>query len=191
MNIRRALAVFGLAGILATGAAAPASAADCVNVKVVLAGVETTVCVPTVSLPKVTVKVPGPLVTVPVPGPTVSVPGPVRPIPGPTVTKTATGPVVNVPGPVKTVTSTATESPDPVTTSTSTASDGTKVITKVDRDVVTVTKREAVGISIALVVSGIILTLLALLGAYRLGWRLGDNGNRAFIREELAKARKH
>lgn len=200
------VAVAGMVAALIACVAAPAaSAADCVSVNVKVLGQTVAACVPVSQLP--TIEVPGPRVTINVPGPvrTVSVPGPTKTVtktvtnsvPGPTVTRNVNSTQNSTATVTKNSTSRATVTKNSTSQSTvtqetfttATPKPGEKVITEDETKTVTITRLKAVGISLGLVLLGALIALLLIAGAYRLGWRLGDNGNRAFIKNELEKNR--
>ena len=178
----------------AVAADAP-TAKDCVEVVVTLPpGNTITVCVPKSALPNVPgpkVTVPGPKIKVPGPTKTVRVPQPRRTIylKGETITR-----YIERPGPTRTIVrNQQIEVPGPTVsaTSTTTVTATPEVQERTRTEFVTVTKLKAVGLSLALVLLGIILALLGMAGAYKMGYRFGDNGNRAFIREMLQRQRDH
>lgn len=181
------------------------NASDCVSVNVVVLGQTVQACVPTSSLPKVTVTVPAPRITVQ--GPTVTLPGPVRTVtrnvqvPGPEVTKTQTVSGPRVTGPTvtqkSTVSSTGQTSTSRVTvTSPSSAKTvpGETVVKQTPPSYITITKAQAIGISILTLVFGALLAIALLAFAYRYGWIKGDGGNRKFLSEisdTLRRDRRH
>lgn len=178
-----------------------AYAADCVSVNVVVLGQTVAACVPTSALPKVTVTATLPAVTIRPPA--VTVPGPIRtstltlPVRtvtvnggNTTVTKTVTATKT---GPVSTVT-TSSDVSAPRQTTPNSATIATPTVTGTVtgataspkppiKERVTVTKVQAVGISLLLVLIGAAIGLVLLRAAYTYGWIKGDDGNRKFIRQ--------
>lgn len=137
------------------------------------------------------VQVPGPIRTIIVPSP---VPGPVRtiylptPVPGPTKTVYVTSPVPSPVGQAPSPRATLSNGdpvpqvvPTPVVTvSPSPVPGKTKVVTKERR--VNVSVPQAIGISIGLVLLGILLGLLALFAVYTMGYKESE-------REQTSKLR--
>ena len=165
----------------------------------------------TVTVPRlVTIRVPQPNVTVTVPGAVKTVTDRVTRVVNGSVTRTVTVPIrvtQQIQGPVNTVTKTVVESvqvgQDGRTTSqratvvggstqaastvtvTGTPSPTTKVVTNTKTERVTLTKIQAVGISLAILIIGALIAGLCVLWAYRAGWILGDAGNRKFIEDTV------
>lgn len=81
----------------------------------------------------------------------------------------------------QTVSGRATIGPTPVTSTVQV----TKLVTLPPKDAVVLTKIKAAGISLLLVLIGVLLAIALVWAAFTYGWVSGDNGNREFIKETL------
>lgn len=182
--------------------ASPAHAESCVDVTLLSTGLKA--CVPVSQLPTVTTRVTLPRLTVTdevtkivkVPGPTVRLPGRTVTVPGAaggqsvrtvTVTKNVPQPVttrnMTQMGTRQTVRVTDTITASPVTSTV--AVEKIKAVKTPPKDAVVLTKIKAAGLSLLLVLLGVLLAVGIAWAAFTYGWFSGDNGNRKFIKETL------
>ena len=169
---------------------------------------DNTIALPTVTLPPVTITVPGSTQTirVPVPGPTITLPGTTVTLPGqpghtttvtahatttlagPTARATATRTLAPVPG----ATVTAIKSPSAVGTRQPASPSATikpvqSTRPSIRHHTVTLTRTQTIGLGLLTLVVGLLIALATLFGGYYLGYKDSEKNEARFLKSVLSK----